>query len=120
MQYAILLRDSGLGPIVEAIDARTDDSPLSHVPAASPQALQAAIRTFDAFLSTIDVSSSAKLALLSPVRLSSAIHRAALGRLSAAYRRVHERVMDPAERYEFRATALRKSPADVEVLLGLA
>ena len=76
------------------------------------------MKTFDHFLSTVDVLSSPRLALLSPSKLAAEVHRSALARITTAYAKVHDRVMDPKERYEFRTTAMRLSVAEIETLLG--
>lgn len=96
----------------------SNQEPLSHTTTASSRALSGAIRTFDAFLSHIDVLSSPRLALLSFHRLSSEIHRRALGKIVEAYERVYDAVMDERNRYEFRTTVLHRSKEEVSTLLA--
>lgn len=95
-------------------------TPLSRLPATSPKPLTAALTTFTNLLSTIDVLSSPRLALLSSARLAEQIHRTALSRISQAYGEVCERVLDKKEGYEFAETLLRRGREEVAVALGVA
>ena len=62
--------------------------------------------------------SSPRLALLTSPRLASAVHRAALGRITNDYSRLYDCVMNEEERYEFRSTVMRRSKDEVQTLLG--
>jgi len=117
IQYAHLLKESGLEPIVEVLNKLPEKVRLSHVPAASSRALASSIRSFDSFLSHIDTLTSSRLALLSSHRLSKEIHHAALQRIVEAYGRIWEAVMDEKNRYEFRSTVMHRSREEVKTLL---
>lgn len=81
-------------------------APLSHLPSASSQEMSATLRTFDSFLSTLDVLSSPRLALLTVPRLATLIHRSALKKIGHAYGRVCDEVRKPKNKYEFATTLL--------------
>lgn len=117
-QFGNLLKESGIEPIIQAIDKKAVDEPLSHTLEASGRALTSAIRSFDAFLAHVDTLSSPKLALLSSHRLASIVHREALKRVTAAYERLWNAVMDEKNRYEFKSTILHRSKEEVATLLG--
>jgi hypothetical protein len=78
-----------------------------------------ALTTFSTFLTSIDVLSSPRLALLSSPGLAEKIHRTALARISQAYGEVCERVLDKKEGYEFAETLLRRGREEVAVALGV-
>lgn len=118
IHYAHLLKESGLEPVVDALNNLQAGTPLSDVPAASSRSLATAIRTFDSFLSHVDTLTSSRLVLLSSHRLAKEIHHSALERAVAAYGTVWEAVMDPANRYEFRSTVLHRSKEEVRTLLA--
>ncbi|OCF45140.1 hypothetical protein I317_00942 [Kwoniella heveanensis CBS 569] len=115
-----LLDQCGLAPIMRTIRTRpSDGTPLSRLPSTSPKALTAALSTFSTWLSTIDPSSSPRLALLSSPGMSLVIHRKALRKIYEAYGEVCERVLDAKEGYEFGETMLRRGREEVGVALGV-
>ncbi|WVR03673.1 hypothetical protein IAU60_000668 [Kwoniella sp. DSM 27419] len=114
-----LLEQCGLAGIMRAIRTRPSDTPLSRLPATTPKALTAALSTFSTWLSTIDPSTSPRLALLSAPMLAEIIHRRALRKIYEAYGEVCERVLDPKEGYEFGETMLRRGREEVGVALGV-
>ncbi|KAG9013500.1 Golgi transport complex subunit 6 [Tulasnella sp. 427] len=115
---AYFLKESGLEPIVQAMDSKPIDTPLSRLPSASSQALTAALTQFDSFLSTLDPSSSPRLALLSVPRLASSIHTDALHQIGRVYGRICDQVRKPENKYEFAGTLLgsRRPFGDMRVL----
>ncbi|KDQ13474.1 hypothetical protein BOTBODRAFT_111408 [Botryobasidium botryosum FD-172 SS1] len=104
--YALLLQESGLAPIIESINTKPADRPLSHIASADSSSVTSALSNFDAFLSTLDVISSPRLTLLSVPRLVTKVHRAALARIGRAYGTVCEAVKKAENRYEFASTLL--------------
>lgn len=82
--------------------------------------MTAALTTFSTFLTSIDVLTSPRLALLYSPRLAEQIHRTALARISQAYGEVCERILDPKEGYEFAETLLRRGREEVAVALGVS
>ncbi|KAG8913144.1 Golgi transport complex subunit 6 [Tulasnella sp. 417] len=115
---AFFLKESGLEPIVQAMDSKPADTPLSRLPSASSQALTAALTQFDSFLSTLDPSSSPRLSLLSVPRLASSIHTDALHQIGRVYGRICDEVKKPENKYEFAGTLLgsRRPFGDMRVL----
>lgn len=85
---------------------RRFQTPLSHLPAASSQETSTALRNFDSFLSSLDVLSSPRLALLSVPRLATLIHRSALKQIGEAYGRICDEVRLSGNKYEFVTTLL--------------
>ncbi|KAG8970571.1 Golgi transport complex subunit 6 [Tulasnella sp. 419] len=104
--YEYLLHESGLEPIISAINTAAPDTPLSREPVASSQAVTAALGLFDTFLSQLDVVSSPRLLLLSVPRLSTMVHRKALHSVALEYGRVCDAVRKPENKYEFSGTLL--------------
>ncbi|KAF8518194.1 oligomeric complex COG6 [Gautieria morchelliformis] len=104
--YQRLLQESGLLSLTEAIETRDDDTALSHIPAASSQEMSSALRRFDSFLSSLDVLSSPRLALLTVPRLATLIHRSALKKIAEAYGCICDQVRNPGNKYEFATTLL--------------
>ncbi|KAG9015159.1 Golgi transport complex subunit 6 [Tulasnella sp. JGI-2019a] len=116
--YAAFLHGSGLKPLIDAIDTKPVDTPLSRLPNASSQAVSTALTQFDTFLSNLDVSSSPRLSLMSVPRLASSIHGDAIKRIGVAYGRVCDAVRKPENKYEFAGTLLgsRRPFGDMRVL----
>jgi len=77
------------------------------------------VKTLEAFLTSVDVLTSARLALLTSPRVATGIHRGALERLAHDYERIYEAVMDKANKYEFSSTLMNRMPEEVYVLLGI-
>ncbi|OXG10479.1 hypothetical protein C366_06721 [Cryptococcus neoformans Tu401-1] len=114
-----LLEACGLAAVMRTIRTRPEDTPLSRLHATSPKALTSALSKFSTWLSTVDPSTSPRLALLSSPRLAVEIHRKALRKIYDAYGEVCERVLDKAEGYEFGETMLRRGREEVGVALGV-
>jgi len=77
------------------------------------------VKTLEAFLTSVDVLTSARLALLTAPRVATGIHRGALERLARDYERIYEAVMDKVNKYEFSSTLMNRTPEEVYVLLGI-
>ncbi|WVO14670.1 hypothetical protein L204_102307 [Cryptococcus depauperatus] len=114
-----LLEQCGLGPVMRTIRTRPADTPLSRLPSTSPKAVTLALSTFSSWLSTVDPSTSSRLALLSSSQLAERIHRNALQKIYEAYGEVCGRVLDKSEGYEFGETMLRRGREEVGVALGI-
>jgi hypothetical protein len=78
-----------------------------------------AVKSLEGFLTSVDVLTSARLALLTSPRIATEIHRGALERLAGDYEKLHDAVMDKANKYEFPSTLMNRSPEEVYVLLGM-
>ncbi|WRT63924.1 uncharacterized protein IL334_000851 [Kwoniella shivajii] len=114
-----LLEQCGLAPIMRTIRTRPADTPLSRLPNTSPKSLTSALSTFSNWLTTIDPSSSPRLALLTSSKLADIIHRKALKKIYEAYGEVTQVVLDQKEGFEFGETMLRRGKEEVGVALGV-
>jgi hypothetical protein len=79
----------------------------------------AAVKILETFLTSVDVLTSSRLALLSSPRVATEIHRGALERLAGDYERIHNAIMDKSNKYEFSSTLMNRTPEEVYVLLGM-
>ncbi|KAI0345229.1 oligomeric complex COG6 [Trametopsis cervina] len=104
--YANVIRDTGLGEIIDAWKSRRGQEPLSHLPAASTSRIQAALHSFSVWLTSNTVDHPPRLAQLSVQTLASRIHRAALARLVHTYKWFCDEVSRPENKYEAAATLL--------------
>lgn len=136
-QHGKLLEQSGLAPIMKTFRTRPADvssnwsfvteprqwltlqTPLARVPATSAKALTTALAEFSQFLTSLDVLTTPRLALLTSSKLAEKVHRSALRRISQAYAEVCDRVLDKKEGYEFGETLLRRGKDEVAVALGV-
>ncbi|KAI0077115.1 oligomeric complex COG6 [Panus rudis PR-1116 ss-1] len=104
--FASILKDTGLGEIIDAWKTRKGNEPLSHLPLSSPSKLQSALHKFSLWLTTHAIDQSPRLAHLTKQSLASRIHQAALERLVKTYKWFCEEVKKPENRYEAAATLL--------------
>jgi hypothetical protein len=133
-QHGKLLEQSGLGPIMKTFRTRppdvcpipiltrttlTSQTPLARLPATSAKSLTSSLSQFSQFLTSLDVLTTPRLALLSSSKLAEKVHRSALYRISQAYGEVCDRVLDKKEGYEFAETLLRRGKDEVAVALGV-
>lgn len=79
---------------------------MSRIPATEPEALQAALRQFSAWLSDVGVVHSPRLAQLTTQSLNNRVHHAALEWLADSYQMLCEKVKNPSNKYEAAATLL--------------
>ncbi|KAI8622698.1 oligomeric Golgi complex subunit 6 [Chytriomyces sp. MP71] len=106
-QYTTVLKQSGLGLLIEAMDENVGKMPLAFVPLLDPRAISSTMSNLDVYLCTAGFDAQTRLSLL----LSSQHREQALGggfaAFMAAYARFHDAVMDPANKFEFPASILR-------------
>ena len=93
--------------------------PLSRSPAADSRTITVAVKGLEGFLTSVDVLTSARLALLTSPRIATEIHRGALEKLARDYERLHNAIMDKNNKYEFPSTLMNRTPEEVYVLLGM-
>jgi hypothetical protein len=105
-----------LGPHLYSADIQT---PLARLPTTSAKSLTSSLTQFSQFLTSLDVLTTPRLALLSSSKLAEKVHRSALYRISQAYGEVCDRVLDKKEGYEFAETLLRRGKEEVAVALGV-
>lgn len=106
-------------PFLRATKAHVRQTPLSRLPGAEPKAITQAMKTFDGFLTSLDILTSPRLSLLTSARIASDIHRFALENIAKDYDRIYAAVMDKDNKYEFPSTLLSRHPEDVYMLLGI-
>ncbi|KAH9945786.1 oligomeric complex COG6 [Epithele typhae] len=104
--YRDVVVDAGLAEVADALDSRKPQEPLSHIEAAEPAALQAALHRFSEWLSGAAVVHSPRLASLTVQAAGARVHQAALGRLASTYGRICEAVRAAENKYEAGATLL--------------
>jgi hypothetical protein len=97
----------------------TYQTPLARLPTTSAKSLTSSLAQFSQFLTSLDVLTTPRLALLSSSKLAEKVHRSALYRISQAYGEVCDRVLDRKEGYEFAETLLRRGKEEVAVALGV-
>ncbi|KAJ9109232.1 hypothetical protein QFC21_000561 [Naganishia friedmannii] len=118
--YRLLSEQSGLKLIVAAMNDKDDpETPLSRLPGAEPKAISQAMKSFEAFLTSLDIMTSSSLARLSSARIASDIHRFALDQIGKDYERTYSAVLNKDNKYEFPSTLLSRDPEDVYMLMGL-
>jgi len=96
-----------------------NQTPLARLPTTSAKSLTSSLAQFSQFLTSLDVLTTPRLALLSSSKLAEKVHRSALYRISQAYGEVCDRVLDKKEGYEFAETLLRRGKDEVAVALGV-
>lgn len=77
------------------------------------------MKSFEAFLTSLDIMMSPSLTRLTSARIASDIHRYALDKIGKDYERMYSAVLNKDNKYEFPSTLLSRDPADVYMLLGL-
>lgn len=102
--------------LVRPADSQT---PLARLPTTSAKSITSSLSQFSQFLTSLDVLTTPRLALLSSSKLAEKVHRSALYRISQAYAEVCDRVLDKKEGYEFAETLLRRGKEEVAVALGV-
>ncbi|RUS34850.1 oligomeric Golgi complex subunit 6 [Jimgerdemannia flammicorona] len=116
-QYHTLLRQSGLARVIQALDSKDAETPLSTLPGLDSRTLTQTLSTLDAFLISVSVDSSARLSRLSSPRLARGVNQRAVREFVRAYQRISDAVEDPTAAYEYPATILPRTVEEVERLL---
>jgi hypothetical protein len=106
-------------PSFLAMYTADNQTPLARLPATSAKSITSSLTQFSQFLTSLDVLTTPRLALLSSSKLAEKVHRSALFRISQAYGEVCDRVLDKKEGYEFAETLLRRGKEEVAVALGV-
>ncbi|CAI2179170.1 15482_t:CDS:10 [Funneliformis geosporum] len=114
-QYINLLKQSGLKPIVQAIETKDENTPLSLVHYMDPKSLTNIMARLDSFLSLTD-SDTFKLKG-HPKPLVKKVNLRVSKMFIEAYRKVSNAIRDPKNRYEFPNTILIRTVDEVEAIL---
>lgn len=95
-QYKDTLLQSGLAPVVEAIEDREGDAPLSTLPQLDGRSIANAMSKLDTFLCSVSMEISPTLAKITSSRLAGSITQRASKMLVETYKSVYEQIVDPA------------------------
>ncbi|KAJ3028091.1 UNVERIFIED_CONTAM: Golgi transport complex subunit 6 [Siphonaria sp. JEL0065] len=115
-QYQTVLKQSGLGSLIDAMEENLGKVPLAFVPILDPRAISTSMANLDVYLGTAGFDAQTRL---SPLLSSQHQERALEGGFSAfmeTYTRFHDAVMDPTNKFEFPASILRPV-AEIHTLL---
>ncbi|KAJ3063863.1 Golgi transport complex subunit 6 [Podochytrium sp. JEL0797] len=115
-QYSTILTQSGLSPLISAMDLHLHKTPLSLVPALDPRAISAAMQGLDVYLCTAGYDAQAALGRLISMQLRERALQGAVRRFLDTYERFVGAVGDPANLYEFPKSLVR-GVGEVETLL---
>ncbi|KAL1919011.1 uncharacterized protein VTP21DRAFT_2392 [Calcarisporiella thermophila] len=116
--HASLLKQSGLSPMVEALDTKNADTPLSQLPGLDSSSLASILSQLDAFLCTASVDLSFRLSCLAHARLARKTTQHAIRMFLETYRRICEAIENPLNEYEISGIVLRRVE-EVEELLSV-
>ncbi|RIB16037.1 component of oligomeric golgi complex 6 [Gigaspora rosea] len=114
-QYANLLNQSGLGPIVQIMETKDENTPLSLYPNMDTNSLTNTMARLDSFLSLADTDTFKLQG--HPQPLVKKVNRRVMKMFVEAYRRISDAIKDPKNRYGFPATILARTVDEVENLL---
>ncbi|KAG0028552.1 Golgi transport complex subunit 6 [Podila clonocystis] len=116
-QHMVLLKQSGIAPLVQAMATKDDKTPLSSVPNMDGASITAILARMDHFLGSASLDLSSWLSKIVSSRLAKAISSQNLKMFVDAYRRLCEAIEDPVNQYEFPATILVRTADEVEMVL---
>ncbi|RKO87918.1 oligomeric Golgi complex subunit 6 [Blyttiomyces helicus] len=118
-QYASLLQQSGLAPLMLAIEASHDKVPLALVPGMDSRSIADTMTRLDAFFYSVTGEVASTLSRVTSSRLTRRVTKRGFKMFIDAYRRLHTEVMDPANKYEFPSTILARTVEEVETLVAI-
>ncbi|KAF9429135.1 Golgi transport complex subunit 6 [Entomortierella beljakovae] len=116
-QHIVLLRQSGISPLIQAMETKDENTPLSQVPNMDVASVSAVLSKLDHFLGSVNLDLTAWLSKIVSSRLAKTISTQNVKMFVDAYRRLCNAIEDPANMYEFPATILVRTADDVELLL---
>ncbi|CAH7673261.1 oligomeric Golgi complex subunit 6 [Phakopsora pachyrhizi] len=116
--FKYLLNISGLQPVLEAIENKDPETPLSRVKNGDSKSITKASEDFEKFLIDLDPINSAELSLIRSTRLRSKVHRQGLNLIYQAYETLWDQVNNKSNRFEFVSMILIRSKDEVNTLIG--
>ncbi|KAF9957617.1 Golgi transport complex subunit 6 [Mortierella alpina] len=116
-QHMVLLKQSGIAPLIQAMETKDDKTPLSQVPNMDSASVSAVLSRLDHFLGSVNLDLTSWLSKIVSSRLAKAISTQNVKMFVDAYRRLCEAIEDPKNKYEFPATILVRTADEVEMLL---
>ncbi|KAJ3028214.1 Golgi transport complex subunit 6 [Rhizophlyctis rosea] len=117
-QYQDMLSQAGIAPLIEALESKTPDTPLSSLPNMDPQSVAKAMGTLDDFLCTVSVEVSATLERISSSRIAQGVTRRGTKMFIGAYGRLYEAVLEGGSEYPNPRSLMPRTLAEVETLLA--
>lgn len=117
-----MLRQSGLLPLMEAIQDKSRTTPLSRLPSLDGKSLHSVLTgPFDTFLASIHFEVGQHLQPLLSARQSKLIAATSVRKFVESYRKMVEAILDSKNGYEFPQTSvLTRTAEDVETVVGIS
>ncbi|CAG8552284.1 10454_t:CDS:10 [Ambispora gerdemannii] len=115
-QYMSLLEQSGLAPLVRALETKDENTPLSLLPNMDTRSLTGLMAKLDSFLTLGDADNFRLLG--NPKPLVKRVNQRVSRLFVEAYKRLVDAIRDPKNRYEFPATILIRTVDEVETLVS--
>ncbi|KAI1318167.1 Golgi transport complex subunit 6 [Mortierella claussenii] len=116
-QHTVLLKQSGIAPLMQALETKDDKTPLSMVPSMDAASITAVLSRLDYFLGAVNLDLTQWLSKIVSSRLAKSISTQNVKMFIDSYRRLCEAIEDPKNCYEFPATILTRTADEVEMLL---
>ncbi|KAF9169273.1 Golgi transport complex subunit 6, partial [Mortierella sp. AD010] len=116
-QHMVLLKQSGIAPIIQAMETKDDRTPLSQVPNMDAASISTVLSRLDDFLGSVNLDLTAWLSKIVSSRLAKNISTQNVKMFVDTYRRLCKAIEDPKNQYEFPATILVRTADEVEMLL---
>ncbi|KAG0198795.1 Golgi transport complex subunit 6 [Mortierella sp. GBA30] len=116
-QHIVLLKQSGIAPLIQAMEAQDEQTPLSQVPNMDSASVSSILSRLDHFLGSVNLDLTSWLSKIVSSRLAKSISAQNVKMFVRAYRRLCEAIEDPKNKYEFPATILVRTADEVEMLL---
>ncbi|KAG0296310.1 Golgi transport complex subunit 6 [Dissophora globulifera] len=116
-QHILLLKQSGIAPLVNALETKDEKTPLSQVPGMDAASISAVLSRLDHFLGSVNLDLTAWLSKIVSSRLAKSVSTRNVKMFVDTYRRLCLAIEDPRNRYEFPATILTRTADEVEMLL---
>ncbi|KAG0204377.1 Golgi transport complex subunit 6 [Mortierella sp. GBA43] len=126
-QHAVLLRQSGIAPLIQIIETADDKAritwpallltPLSLVPGMEAASISAILSQLDHFLGSVNLDLTSWLSKIVSSRLAKKISTQNVKMFVDAYRRLCQAIEDPKNKYGSPATILVRTADEVEMLL---
>ncbi|KAJ3103761.1 Golgi transport complex subunit 6 [Phlyctochytrium planicorne] len=116
--HNLLLQESGLLNVIKALEKNKEEAPLSRIPGLDQRSIKEAMSKLDTFLRDIGFDVTARFARLASSHDTKVIIDTSLKDFSDNYTMLHERVMDPKNKYEFPVTLMTRSVDELDTLLS--
>ncbi|KAG0368762.1 oligomeric Golgi complex subunit 6 [Gamsiella multidivaricata] len=116
-QHIVLLKQSGIASLIQAMETKDEKTPLSLVPGMDAATVSTVLSRLDHFLGSVNLDLTSWLSKIVSSRLAKNISTQNVKMFVDAYRRLCRAIEDPKNKYEFPATILVRTADEVEMLL---